>query len=680
MALTALGQAGCSLTGLSDFDIPTCESHDECAPLNEAYGIAADACVRYHCAADSLCRLQPIDLDGDGHASAECAGSEGCGPDLPCDDCDDASAVAFPGQVEVCDGVDNDCNLVVDDLPAGGAPEAPVTVVSGTGEVTWHAYGAPLGDSAVAPVSYGARDASFSVIERDAVSAQPLGLLSGNVDDLAQPTTMMGCPSDRITIPAPPTTPVGVGGTCTSHEDCSDGVLCNGFELCDPSLPSADPETGCTPPESSDNPRPCTGIAQCSEARGVCELGNLGVATGCSFNDLDAAELAPGAWFGAMVEQTGCGGLLRIGYFTEGAGDPAMGVPGRNLLFRGTVHRSTIFRGVDRVTTGSGACTGLSRAEGEAFGARLPSIAALPANERVLKRPQALAAWLVPNASGGQPVEVIGVWQEQYTSGGTPVRWVHATGDGAPQRLDSPAVGDVRPSVLAWDDASKGYLVGYGVAGGGIALRFVPAFPDPAEVIDNAPYTTPIAPGASAPRTSPPIADLGVEATLETNGEARGVTLVIGRRGDGGAELGLAWQDADGVRFSTLTFDAAAGTFEGFAPQPVASGEAAEIALGYTADSVVLPGYERGGVTATSTSSGGWLLAWRAGGAALGARFAELDGARIGPDVFTLGADLGRLHIYNGSANNTDRLAPRLVYHDRASGAFRTQAFCGPTS
>ncbi len=54
------------------------------------------------------------DVDHDGHRAplpGYAAGAPGaCG-----DDCDDTSAAAFPGNKEICDGVDNDCNGIVDD-------------------------------------------------------------------------------------------------------------------------------------------------------------------------------------------------------------------------------------------------------------------------------------------------------------------------------------------------------------------------------------------------------------------------------------------------------------------------------------------------------------------------------------------------------------------------------------
>jgi hypothetical protein len=677
IGLLALAQAGCSLTGLADFDIPACVP-SECEALN-AGRTDVTPCFRYHCAADDLCRLQPIDLDGDRHAPASCAGSEGCGSMLPCDDCDDTAAAAFPGQPEVCDGADNDCNLIVDDVASGGSAENPVAVVTDTGAVTWHAYGAPLAGEAVAPVAFGGTEGAFNVVEREAdTAALPLGLLSGNVTGLADATTMVGCPTDRITVPSGPTSAVGAGGPCTAHAECDNGVLCDGYELCDPSAPSAD-AMGCT--SGDDNEAPCPGD-QCNEHLGICELGNLGVSRGCSFADLDTAELRPGMWFGAMAERTGCGNVLRVGYFEEVMG-AATGSPGRNLLFRGTVHRSTSFRGVDRVHTDGGACTGRSRADGEPLGAVLPSIAALPQNVmHGRRRPQALVASLVPAATGGKPVELIGIWNEQFSG----VEWVNASNDGIPQRLESAAVGDVRPIVLAFEGTSAstaGYIVAYGVAGGDIAVRFVRPLADPEEVIMVDPYTTPIAAGATAQRTSEPLMALGTEQLLETDGDASGVSLVIGRVGADSAQLGLAWRDAQGLRFRALVLDPEAGTFDDSAAvQQVASGAADELALGYTPDAVVLPGFERGGATADEASTGGYLLAWRAGTTTRGARIAELDGELIG-GVAELGGDLRRLHVYVGSVENdagSQRSVPRLMHHDAGAEEFRVQAFCGPAS
>jgi hypothetical protein len=49
------------------------------------------------------------DLDGDGHTQIACGG----------DDCDDNNRLVHPGLAEVCDGIDNDCNQMTDEAPAG---------------------------------------------------------------------------------------------------------------------------------------------------------------------------------------------------------------------------------------------------------------------------------------------------------------------------------------------------------------------------------------------------------------------------------------------------------------------------------------------------------------------------------------------------------------------------------
>ena len=85
-----------------------------------------DPCTADLCATDTgECEYGPatLDLDGDGHSAplpGTVPGELGaCG-----DDCNDASAAAFPGAIETCDGVDNDCNGIVDD----GAAFIPIQV------------------------------------------------------------------------------------------------------------------------------------------------------------------------------------------------------------------------------------------------------------------------------------------------------------------------------------------------------------------------------------------------------------------------------------------------------------------------------------------------------------------------------------------------------------------------
>ncbi|HHO50715.1 MAG TPA: hypothetical protein ENK18_07520 [Deltaproteobacteria bacterium] len=73
------------------------------------------------------------DLDGDGHGGM---GSGALGPDcsgdgLPSiDDCDDLDASTFPGAPELCDGIDNDCDGLIDE----GACPCDVAV---TGDHVW---------------------------------------------------------------------------------------------------------------------------------------------------------------------------------------------------------------------------------------------------------------------------------------------------------------------------------------------------------------------------------------------------------------------------------------------------------------------------------------------------------------------------------------------------------------
>ncbi len=105
-----------------------CPSPDLCLPARCVSGVCepasapiacddADPCTEDACnPSTGQCRFRPLsfDQDGDGFYGPRPGYAAGA-PDSCGDDCDDASDKAFPGGVEACDGVDNDCNGVIDD-------------------------------------------------------------------------------------------------------------------------------------------------------------------------------------------------------------------------------------------------------------------------------------------------------------------------------------------------------------------------------------------------------------------------------------------------------------------------------------------------------------------------------------------------------------------------------------
>ncbi len=111
--------------------VAACEA-GKCQTPKEISCDDGDPCTKDRCdEAKGACVFEPLakDLDGDG-VKGPAPGQSWKDPDACGHDCDDTSAKAFPGNAEVCDGVDNDCNGIVDDdakfVPAPG--EAPVLV------------------------------------------------------------------------------------------------------------------------------------------------------------------------------------------------------------------------------------------------------------------------------------------------------------------------------------------------------------------------------------------------------------------------------------------------------------------------------------------------------------------------------------------------------------------------
>lgn len=105
-----------------------CPIQDLCRPPSCVEGVCtpaaspitcddADPCTEDACnPSTGQCRFRPLtaDQDGDGFYGPR-AGYPPGAPGACGDDCDDTSDKAFPGGVEACDGIDNDCNGVIDD-------------------------------------------------------------------------------------------------------------------------------------------------------------------------------------------------------------------------------------------------------------------------------------------------------------------------------------------------------------------------------------------------------------------------------------------------------------------------------------------------------------------------------------------------------------------------------------
>jgi len=118
-----------------------CEPSDRCVPLrceeqrcveHPIECVDDDPCTRDTCdSSTGDCEFEPVTADGDGDGHRRPLPGFRPGEPGACgDDCNDASAVASPDGVERCDGLDNDCDGVIDNGALFTPSEAPPVLLS----------------------------------------------------------------------------------------------------------------------------------------------------------------------------------------------------------------------------------------------------------------------------------------------------------------------------------------------------------------------------------------------------------------------------------------------------------------------------------------------------------------------------------------------------------------------
>lgn len=642
LALLAPLFASCSLLGFDVIEQPVCMNDQQCAVLDELYPDRVDACTRYQCVA-SRCALSVLDGDGDGAASAACGGT----------DCDDADPMRAPGAAELCDGADNDCDLVIDEAAEASPTDAvrDVSVASLEGRRSIHAAPGEGGAGVVlswADGGGGASRASIPSLAGLPAARAPIEYASSTLAYVSGVLTasepVSGCPVEVRDPVMPPPAGGGpmTGSSCAAHVDCDDGRVCNGYERCDPMHPEADPASGCRSGGVEDA---CLGGQICDETTDAC----VGVAVrACDFDAFATGEPRGGASLGVAVNALGCaGGQLRIGALDDSA-----------LVLSGLPDGPRVGLGLPEGCAGSP-------------GVSAPAVAMLvdpPSACGDAADPQALVVWSASAAADvcprPEPVELrgLGVWLADVRDGEP--AWPLPSDDAAPVLLGRSRAVEA-PAIVAWP--GHGWFMAY-AGEAGVAVRFVAALgchPAPRE----------------GERVPTPALAAGEPAILASDASADQLALAL-TEDEAGVALGVAWRSGcEGpLSFLVARYDPSTGAFEAGSPHASsASRPAHSPAVAFSER----PFLEAGAVHASpAAATGGWLVAWIDDGAEdrmMARRYSAFDGASLedAPFVLSVSSSSGRHTAGSPFLVRAEDASLLAGYHDRADGAIRLGPACG---
>lgn len=280
--------------------------------------------------------VQSADADGDGYGAANAGEITSCVPPsgyvIGDSDCDDADPNVHPGRREICDGVDENCNLVVDDVGeicfsgsgpcrAQGAfqclaPDAPVHCTAAALDVAEVEMCNAIDDDCDGTADDGADalcwtspdrprcvssgSGKFCGCERDSdcgdAASGRLCYLRANeqrcVDGCILAPGRNGCPEGLLCTSSDPSSPGACTSMCSSDTDCAQ---LRGLPRCHFSAPSG--------PICVE----CVGDAHCADrmdGKTRC-IGTASTCAQCNASDLSACD--PGLTGGACLFDGRCG-------------------------------------------------------------------------------------------------------------------------------------------------------------------------------------------------------------------------------------------------------------------------------------------------------------------------------------------------------------------------------------